>query len=325
MHSVFLSILLGFSFYSVALFAECAPVEVAVIDSGADSRHPDLAPHLLQGKDFGDKDDDPMDSELLLGHGTAVSGIVLGLGGNTLSGVASVSCPIKVRPYKIQKSECSDEDYAENGCIVYTPSNRAPLRAFDEALKQPNVKVINNSWGLLDPHLAQQLIYRLETAKKKGVFVVVAAGNERMDLDWLTNEAARLKPVRLCKNKKACPLGKYSGAALRKALNRLYPNLILVANADPNNSVWQTYSNYGKSSVHVAALGERVNSTSLGRGYDSENYGTSFSAPKVSRALALLIARNPSKTYLQILQDLKSLVRPDPVLKDQTIWGGYLP
>jgi|GEM_PF-3430487 len=53
-------------------------VVVAVIDTGVDYRHPDLAPNMIAGYDFAGRDNDPMDETSFQnpGHGTHVAGIV---------------------------------------------------------------------------------------------------------------------------------------------------------------------------------------------------------------------------------------------------------
>jgi subtilisin family serine protease len=60
---------------------------VAVIDTGVDSAHPDLAPNLLPGRDFVAGDDDPADEN---GHGTHVAGTIAAERGNGI-GVAGVA------------------------------------------------------------------------------------------------------------------------------------------------------------------------------------------------------------------------------------------
>ena len=60
---------------------------VAVIDTGVDATHPDLAPNLLPGKDFVAGDDDPSDEN---GHGTHVTGTIAADRGNGI-GVAGVA------------------------------------------------------------------------------------------------------------------------------------------------------------------------------------------------------------------------------------------
>lgn len=54
-------------------------VEIAVIDTGVDNTHPDLASKVINGHDYVDNDNDPMD---LNGHGTHVAGVAAAVTNN---------------------------------------------------------------------------------------------------------------------------------------------------------------------------------------------------------------------------------------------------
>ncbi len=75
-------------------------VVVAVIDTGVDLTHPDLAANLLSGYDFVDGDNTPQDGE---GHGTNVAGIV----GAPLNGigVVGVAPQTKILPVRVLDDE----------------------------------------------------------------------------------------------------------------------------------------------------------------------------------------------------------------------------
>ena len=64
-----------------------ATTKIAILDSGVEKTHPDLAPKLLPGRDTANDDDDPDD---LIGHGTHVSGIAAAATNNNI-GVAGVN------------------------------------------------------------------------------------------------------------------------------------------------------------------------------------------------------------------------------------------
>jgi len=61
---------------------------VAVLDSGVNAAHPDLAGRILPGYDFVWGDNDPADD---FGHGTAVAGTIVASGNNGI-GIAGVIC-----------------------------------------------------------------------------------------------------------------------------------------------------------------------------------------------------------------------------------------
>lgn len=70
---------------------------VAVLDSGVDSDHPDLAAKLLPGWDFANGDADPEDDH---GHGTNVSSVAAAVTNNAI-GVAGSCWGCKVMPLKV--------------------------------------------------------------------------------------------------------------------------------------------------------------------------------------------------------------------------------
>ncbi|MBW1742439.1 MAG: S8 family serine peptidase, partial [Deltaproteobacteria bacterium] len=107
----------------------------------------------------------------------------------------------------------------------------------------------------------------IDTAEAAGVLFVAAAGNDGRDLD--------LDPV--------CPAG------------HDLPNIIAVAATDDNDTL-ASFSNYGATSVDVAAPGVSIYSTKAGDSYQYLN-GTSMATPHVSGLAALIWAENPGFTY----------------------------
>ena len=70
---------------------------IAILDSGVDYNHPDLAGRMVDGYDTFDDDTDPMD---FTGHGTSCAGIAAATGNNGI-GVAGVNWNCKIMPIKI--------------------------------------------------------------------------------------------------------------------------------------------------------------------------------------------------------------------------------
>ena len=93
-------------------------------------------------------------------------------------------------------------------------------------------------------------------------------------------------------------------------------NLISVASINEATGMLSAFSNYGVSSVDIAAPGEHITSTVI-EGYASMS-GTSMSAPYVCAAAALLYASSQGLSAIQVKEALLSGGRPLPALK------GYL-
>lgn len=72
-------------------------VTIAVVDSGVDLSHPDLAGKIVAGYDFVNNDADPTDD---FGHGTHVAGIAAAVTNNA-AGMAGVSWGARIMPVKV--------------------------------------------------------------------------------------------------------------------------------------------------------------------------------------------------------------------------------
>ena len=129
-------------------------VTVAVIDTGIDTTHPDLASHMVPGYDF--YNDSTSVYDPLLGmaqaHGTHVAGII-----------AQTAPDAKIMPLKcFQNGRAYTSDLIE--AIDYAKANGA--------------SIVNCSWGSKDNNQALK-----EAMENSGLFFVCAAGNNRMDVD----------------------------------------------------------------------------------------------------------------------------------------------
>ncbi len=161
---------------------------IAIIDTGVDYKHPDLGggfgPNykVIGGYDFGDKDDDPMDSN---GHGTHVAGIAAADGN-----VKGVAPKAKILAYKIVSG---DSGSASTESII-----AGIERAVKDGANAANLSFGSGSLGTSDPEDPENKAF--DTAADAGVLSSIAAGNQ--------GARCQTKPY---------PLGSPSGA--RKAIS----------------------------------------------------------------------------------------------------------
>lgn len=203
-------------------------VVVAVVDSGVNYNHQDLADNMWDGTtknaawtkhgwDCVNNNNDPMD---LNGHGTHVAGTIGAVGSNNLGG-AGVCWNVKIMAVRVLNAAGSgtSADIAEGITFAYTNG----------------AKVINMSLG---GYAYDNLIYNaISSAKTNGVLVVVAAGNDAND----NNGTYKTYPC------------SYSDL----------DNIICVAALDQKYQL-ASFSNYGSSYVHVGAPGTNILSTFAG-------------------------------------------------------------
>ena len=246
-------------------------VVVAVIDSGVDVGHPDLAANIWRNEDedctYGMDDDgngyvddctgwdfanDDATVDDLLGHGTHVAGIIAAQANNRI-GIAGVAYEAEVMVLKIGDG---------------TPALSAAIEAIGYAIDN-GARVINASWQVDDVSAGPHLDVALAAAAEAGVLVVTGAGNDPIDLD-------------------ANPVFPASSPA----------DNVLVVGASTATDGPAGFSGFGETTVDLFAPGEHIISTVPG-GYGVYS-GTSMATPMVAGAAALLWAATPEATVSEV-------------------------
>ena len=143
-------------------------VIIAVIDTGIDFDHPDLANTdevekiSSNGYDFVNDDNDPSDDH---GHGTFVSGLAAAKTNNS-EGIAGVSWDCQILPLKAIGSDGTGDEFSLIDAIKYAVDSGADVISMSLGLQLPP--------GVELPLLEEALMY----AHENGVVCVASAGNE---------------------------------------------------------------------------------------------------------------------------------------------------
>lgn len=164
------------------------------------------------------------------------------------------------------------------------------LKAIDYATKN-GAKVLSNSWG--GGGFSETLKQAIERSHQANAIFIAAAGNESNN-----NDGEQTYP---------------SGYDV--------PNVVSVAAID-NKGALASFSNYGKTTVHIAAPGVNIYSTIV-KGYDSWS-GTSMATPHVSGVAALMFSQYPDMTNLQVKDLILKTARPLKTLKNKVKTNGLV-
>ncbi len=278
-------------------------VVVAVLDTGVDINHPDLAPNIwvnpgeiagngidddgngfvddMNGWDFGDRDNSPTPGrERGFEHGTHVAGTI----GASLNGITTdsrggrveiqgVAPDVTIMPVRVLGGRFGNTADALARGIRYAVDNGADI--------------INLSLGagMNSSVLRDALLY----AEAKGVVIVAAAGNDASRGATVPSFPARDAAL--------VDIGIAVGAIDR--------NLNIASFSNPAGTVLGEFP-------FVVAPGVRVASTLPGNRYGSLS-GTSMATPHVSGVVALMLEANPNLTPTQI-KDILSATAQSPEL-----------
>ena len=281
---------------ALARFQGTGGTLVAIIDTGVDYTHPELASRMwvnpseisgngidddkngfvddVFGANFVNGTGNPMDDN---GHGTHIAGIIAATANNEI-GVTGVNPNARIMALKFLDSQGFGDLTGAISALDYAVSKGA--------------RISNNSWG--GAGFSSTLSDAMDRARSKGHLVVAAAGNDSLNIDSNPSYPASF----------------------------IHDNIVVVASTSAQDQIsW--FSNFGKAGVDIGAPGEAIISTLPGGKYGFLS-GTSMATPFVTGALSLLWDRRPDLSYQEIIKAVLGQSDISASLFGKTTTGGRL-
>jgi subtilisin family serine protease len=273
---------------------------VAVIDTGVDYTHPDLQANMWVNADEVAADGLDNDGNGFIddvhgydfanhdgdplddnNHGTHVAGTIAAVGNNGI-GVTGVNWRAQIMALKFLNAQGSGDTDDAIEALNYAVANGATIS--------------NNSWGY-SGGFSQALYEAIDAARAAQHVFVAAAGN-----------------------------GNFLGIGSNNDTTPFWPssfdldNIISVAAVDHNDTK-PLFSNYGATSVDLAAPGVDILSTYRNGTYGYST-GTSMAAPHVAGVVALVRDQHPDWSYAQAINQVLQTVDPISAMQGITTTGG---
>ncbi|MCK4788940.1 MAG: S8 family serine peptidase [Desulfobacteraceae bacterium] len=277
------------------IFRGSHEIIVAVLDTGVDYNHEDLAANIwinepeyygttgvdddgntyiddIYGWDFAYNDNDPMD---VRGHGTACAGIIGAVGNNGL-GVTGINWTVRIMCVKVHK----DSGGATSGAII---------NGIHYAIKN-GAHITSNSYGCEDCY-NDAVRDAIVMAHDAGILFVASAGNDGWSTDLYPHYPSSYN----------------------------HENIISVTATDNKDN--QRY-NWGLETVDMAGCSPRITTTRPGNTYDYGFSGTSAACPHIAGVAALVKGYEPSLTHMEVKTRLMDTVRLVPSLTGLCVTEG---
>ncbi len=271
-------------------------IKIAVIDTGVDYNHPDLKKNIWinqkekNGKPGVDDDgngfiDDVHGYDFANRDGDPMDGNDHGT--HCAGTIAAEHNSIGVTGVMANAQIVAIKFLSDEG----TGSAASAIEAINYGTKV-GVDIMSNSWGGGGFSIA--LKEAIERARDAGIVFTAAAGNSNENTD----------------NKPHYPS------------NYQVENVISVA-AHTIDDQMASFSSYGGKTVHIAAPGHNILSTTAGGKYDTFS-GTSMATPHVTGVIGLYLSKHGLPTFLELKRDLLATSVFSPAYDKTTIGGGRL-
>jgi subtilisin family serine protease len=271
-----------------------AGVNVAVIDTGIDLTHPDLAPNIVGGMNCSSGGKRNYDDGH--GHGTHVAGIIAALDNGI--GVVGVAPDAKLWSVRVLNDQgiglTSDVACGIDFVDSKSPAKGGPIQVANMSLGGLGYDDGNCGYTNGDP--MHQAICR---AVADGVTFAVAAGNSSWDL----SQQLTFVPASYNEVVTVSALTDTNGQPCGGGGPTAYGS----------DDTFAAFSNYATSTGElnhlIGAPGVNIYSTYLGGTYKTLS-GTSMASPHVAGAAALYVATHPGASPATVRDALKSLAEP---------------
>lgn len=267
-------------------------VIVAVVDTGVDHNHEDLKDIMWTSKNgthgintlIRDANGNPTsDSMASHWHGTHVAGTIAATQNNGL-GIAGVANNVKIMAIRTVPDNADELDSDIVDAFLYAAKNGA--------------KVINCSFGKKNNEGGMVVRDTINKISKKGVLVVVSAGNDSMGpFSWANNDKDLKYPASFDSD-----------------------NMIVIASTASTGGM-STFSNIGPTTVDLASPGSNIYSTLNNNKYGMAS-GTSMAAPNASGVAAMIMGYYPNLTNLEVKQVMMESATKVSAFKDRIVSGG---
>jgi len=284
---------------------------VAILDTGVDHTHPDLRDNMWRapsaftvtiggmaitcaagtsGFNTLTNTCDPADDN---GHGTHVAGTI-GATGNNGMGVTGINWIASMMAVKFLDASGTGTTAGAIKGLDFISQAKAAFAGSGGA----NVRVVNNSYG--GGAFSQLLLDEINRTNSGEMLFVAAAGNAANNNDTTPSYPASYNA----------------------------PNVLAVAASDHRDQL-AAFSNFGATSVHLAAPGVGIlssaphGSATCSTCHMATKSGTSMAAPHVSGAAALMLSACAASTAA-LKARLMSTVEPIAALTGTTVTGGRL-
>ena len=306
-------------------------VKLAVVDTGLEICHPDLAATVEEGKSFnyafrnsaGSSLTDPFNHSVLGDHGTSVAGVAAAVANNGLGG-RGVAPGVKLRGFKL--STTLEADYAELLSSLGGSSSNP-----DSA----SAHIFNMSFGYEVPsENSEEDFVKLvkmgttDLRSGQGALYVKAAGNE-------FGVCENPHPINIeigCVGSNSDPdqnlpylitVGAFNAKDVKSSYSNAGANLWVVAPGGEDGEEQPAIITTDQVGVHAGFSKIPVNSLTTDHRFnlDGDYFGafggTSSAAPATSGAIAILLGVNPNLTWRDVKHILAASARKiDPDIKE---------